>query len=321
MNIFRALSEGNGRLSETNLSAFLAYLLNPSQTHGLGDRFLRSFLQAVADGCGQPDRFANVLRMPAIRADVGLEVKREHNGVTRTVDVDVTLIEELIGSEQRDAHQLIIENKIKASAADREQFRDEFDCARADVDATTSVTAVFLTPDLQNAALQQQYDALQIAAKNEDAKTWLHWNGGGDSQSVVDMLRELLHMEQEAKIEPINEYTRHTIKAFINFIEVLLKRSTRGAAFRTADMPVAEEKQVTLGQDERYRLVLFSNGAVKVFTEDDNCNEEVAALGILKKVNQALNLKVSLTYSTGRNKNTRQLGKEVIAAIPPPSAA
>lgn len=321
MNIFSALSEGNGRLSETNLSAFLAYLLNPSQTHGLGDRFLRRFLHAVADKCGQPDRFAAVLRMPAIRADVGLEVKREHNGITRTVDVDVTLIEELNGGEQRDAHQLIIENKIKASAADREQFRDEFDCARAGVDSTTNVTAIFLTPDLSNLALQQQYDLLQIATNKQDVKTWLHWDGGGENQSVVNMLRELLRMEQEAKIEPINEYTRHTIKAFINFIEALLKKSTRGAAFRTADMLVSEDKQVALGQDERYRLVLFSNGAVKVYAEDDNGNAEVAALGILKRVNQALNLKVSLTYSTGRNKNTRQLGKEVIAAIPALPAA
>ncbi len=55
MNIFTVLSQGKGRLNEENLSAMLGYLLTPSQTHGLGDTFLRPFLIAVAEACGDFD--------------------------------------------------------------------------------------------------------------------------------------------------------------------------------------------------------------------------------------------------------------------------
>ena len=34
MNIFKALSEGNGRISETNLTSFLSFLLNNNKLFG-----------------------------------------------------------------------------------------------------------------------------------------------------------------------------------------------------------------------------------------------------------------------------------------------
>ena len=45
MNIFRILAQGDGAIQEPNISAFLGYLLNPNEDHGLGSRFLESFLE------------------------------------------------------------------------------------------------------------------------------------------------------------------------------------------------------------------------------------------------------------------------------------
>lgn len=45
MNIFKILASGDGSIKEPNLSAFLAYLLNPKADHGLGSRFLQKVLQ------------------------------------------------------------------------------------------------------------------------------------------------------------------------------------------------------------------------------------------------------------------------------------
>lgn len=45
MNIFSVLSMGKSRLHETSMSAMLAYLLNPNQDHGVGNKFLKSFLE------------------------------------------------------------------------------------------------------------------------------------------------------------------------------------------------------------------------------------------------------------------------------------
>lgn len=45
MNIFKILAQGDGSINEPNVSAFLGYLLNPNEDHGLGSRFLEPFLQ------------------------------------------------------------------------------------------------------------------------------------------------------------------------------------------------------------------------------------------------------------------------------------
>lgn len=45
MNIFSVLSMGKSRLNETSMSAMLGYLLSPYQDHGLGSKFLVSFLE------------------------------------------------------------------------------------------------------------------------------------------------------------------------------------------------------------------------------------------------------------------------------------
>lgn len=47
MNVFKVLSSGHGNVSETNISAFLGYLLNPKADHGLNAEFLKSFLEPV----------------------------------------------------------------------------------------------------------------------------------------------------------------------------------------------------------------------------------------------------------------------------------
>ncbi len=61
MNIFRALSQGYGRLNEQNMSAMLGFLLAPYEAHGMSDGFLRRFLEAVANNCNDPSRFNNIL--------------------------------------------------------------------------------------------------------------------------------------------------------------------------------------------------------------------------------------------------------------------
>ena len=74
MNIFHVLSQGRGRLNEENLSAMLGFLLSPKQTHGLGDLFLRRFLEAVAQKCDDKNRFDDfLLNEKTINADVLFE--------------------------------------------------------------------------------------------------------------------------------------------------------------------------------------------------------------------------------------------------------
>ena len=47
MNIFKVLANGDGTLNEANISAFLGYLLDPYQDHGLGHEFLKRIIQKI----------------------------------------------------------------------------------------------------------------------------------------------------------------------------------------------------------------------------------------------------------------------------------
>ncbi len=49
MNIFKILASGHGSISETNVSAFLGYILNPKADHGLNAEFLKSFLKPLIE--------------------------------------------------------------------------------------------------------------------------------------------------------------------------------------------------------------------------------------------------------------------------------
>src|SRR5688572_15365295 len=45
MNIFKILANGDGQITEPNISAFLGYLLDPYGDHGLSFEFLERFLR------------------------------------------------------------------------------------------------------------------------------------------------------------------------------------------------------------------------------------------------------------------------------------
>ena len=175
MNIFSALTEGKGRLHEPSLSAFLAFLLNPTRSHGLSDSFLRAFLFVIAKSSGNPYRFDDVLNSSRLEVDIGLEIR---HGI-RTVDVEITILEPNKGEDARELHRIIIENKIRHSAAQDHQLSEEFTGVLNELNGTddTKITAVFLTPGSMHDALRKEFEMLSIPLDGTHAKAWLHWKG------------------------------------------------------------------------------------------------------------------------------------------------
>ena len=47
MNIFKILSSGDGSIKEPSISAFLGYLLDPRQEHGLKDGLLKALIDPL----------------------------------------------------------------------------------------------------------------------------------------------------------------------------------------------------------------------------------------------------------------------------------
>jgi len=324
MNIFTVLSQGKGRLNEENLSAMLGYLLTPSQTHGLGDTFLRSFIHAVAEACGDTARFADITRTnKAIRAEMYLEAPYQLGKQRRVVDIELRIFSRSLnpGSgefEDVELHRIAIENKVKPQAADSTQFREEFLGIMQDLedDEKVAITMVFLTPPAASSRFDEEYNALDTQLLESHHKAWLRWAGAEDDrQHIVALLRQLLHQETEARISPIADYIRHTIKAFIRHIQ----ESPAGALGRT----VAERATPELGDivqivsvqlgEVLYQIERYESSTVRVFNTSTQTYE--IAKPILRRVNEEKSLGINILRANGRSKNTRTLGREVIRGL------
>ena len=323
MNLFTVLSQGRGRLNEENLSAMLGFLLTPSQTHGLGDTFLRPFLDALAEACNDPRRFDNVARGgKAIRAEMFLEQPYQVGRQRRVVDIELRLfarpLNAGIESEDVELHRIAIENKVKVQAADPAQLRDEFWGIVQDLedDEKVAITMVFLTPPGDSSRLTAEYAGLDLETLSGHRKAWLRWAGTGEEKHhVVGLLRDLLRQESEAAIAPIADYLRHTLKAFIRHVE----EGPAGSAGRvpgpreSAELgDIVQVVTVQLG-DVLYQLERYESTSIRVL--NTSSQEYEVAKPILRRINDEKALAISLEFPTGRSKNTRTLGREVIRAL------
>lgn len=318
MNIFYALSEGRGRLTENNLSAFAAFLLAPHQPHGLSSAFLRAFLTEVAACCGEPGRFSAALSHPLLSVEVGLE-KGYGKPVSRIVDIEIKLVTG-DGDTQQTAHHIVIENKIRVGAAQTRQLAEQFACiSEANRDQPTAITVVFLTPPDDAAALRAEFDALEIEGRLPHRKAWMRWTGGPEGQRPVsELIRDLLRREAIADIEPITDYTRHTLKAFVQFLQrQIVAESVAKRRFASQVLTdVIEQRLVELdGRDyviTRYRGA-GATAPVKVF--DAEADQEVDALPMLRLANAQYALGINLRGSGGGPINTQLLGKYVLSEL------
>lgn len=324
MNIFTVLSQGKGRLNEENLSAMLGYLLTPTQTHGLGDTFLRPFLTTVALSCADPQRFEQATRRSKpIHAEVFLETPYQVGKQRRVVDMEIRLFVRSVNpssnsTEDVEVHRIAIENKVKAQAADSLQFKEEFIGITEDLeeDEQVAITMIFLTPPGNSNRLREEYDLLDSVTLGAHRKAWLRWSGTDDQQHhIVALLRDILQQESAAEIAPIAEYVRHTIKAFIRHIQ----ESPAGIMARTTQLNEAPEfgaivqiVPVQLGESI-YQIEQYESMTIRVFNTNTQTYE--VAKPVLRRINEIKGLGINSLRPNGHAKNTRALGREVIQAL------
>jgi hypothetical protein len=127
-NIFEALGVARQELRHSD---FLAFVLDPRQPHGLGDRFLKRFLQCALHGPAE--------MLPVSPVEIEL-MSLDHMVPYRELrNIDILLLDE----DQRIA--VIIENKI-GSGEHSNQLARYLESVRRDY-AEWRVIPVFLTPD------------------------------------------------------------------------------------------------------------------------------------------------------------------------------
>ena len=214
MNIFEVLNQGNSRLHEPSISAMLGYLLDTRRDHGLGDTFFREFLSLLNKN-RDDDRFSKYLKWSFIDTDILLEEPYELNGSDKYIDIQVSILKKDEQDNSQEDFRIIIENKIKDSSTSKGQLSSYYRAIIQDDSTIDNLAIVFLTPSSNRKSLKTEFKNLDLQNINH-IKSWLKWNQA--ENSIIKILKKILRKESEGEINPINEYTRHTIKAFILFL-------------------------------------------------------------------------------------------------------
>nr|MBF0223551.1 PD-(D/E)XK nuclease family protein [Desulfobulbaceae bacterium] len=266
MNIFQVLSQGKSRLHEPSMSAMLGYLLDSNKDHGLGDSVIRKLLQTIDN-----ERFKEIASSGFIDSQVSLEEPYQLNGKRKDIDIQIILLKNGENGK-KECHRIIIENKIKTGAANPKQLNEYYQAILADEPGITELTIVFLTPNVSHRHLHAEFNDLELQNKGHK-KYWIHWSSCDNCISKI--LQELLKLEMAGEINPINEYMRHTLKAFIRHSSLTTEPSTQKPMRTSEDIgEILEETEIKTKSGE-YRVVKRDSTQIQVFNIETG-DKEVA---------------------------------------------
>jgi len=226
MNIFKILATGDGSINEANVSAFLGYLLDPKADHALGDEFLKRFLKSL-------DKSNELFEDDFYDLDFQIfyeQAFKEENNAKQIVDLVIvgyqtkmdsgkeSIIHDFIANSKEIKKIFLIENKIRKGSLTKEQLIKQYKSTIHQIPDkyASSVTSIYLTPDEDKYV--EEFNATKYLLNNS---FHIYWKSklNEAKDSILKILLGLLQDEVMGKIEPLNEYTLHTIKAFCLFIE------------------------------------------------------------------------------------------------------
>jgi hypothetical protein len=129
MNVFDVLYTGKRRITEENVSAVLAWMIDPRGTHGWGAEFLRRLLDALPDKevfrqwkrrlPSGPDYGSDEAASVSVRLEYPVSLAGGEN--SRAIDVLVSF-----SHPDLRALTLIIENKIRPGSVGEHQLLEEY---------------------------------------------------------------------------------------------------------------------------------------------------------------------------------------------------
>lgn len=219
MNIFKVLASGKKSFQEETASAILAWLLNPAMEHGLGYSFIQKFLNDIFKSIGNGDSFSEFSKklVPRLRSEE--ENQRREFWLDLEYSVDNAFIDILIGI---DNWIFAIENKIYARSTTKGQLVREYDGLKKKIQ-NLKIGMIYLVPiegnsEIIDAKTANIFDELQVTG--DDFKVIVTWqkNNMENTPSIADLIEKSLDDETKGIIDPIPEYTRHTLKALNSFI-------------------------------------------------------------------------------------------------------
>lgn len=319
MNIFKSLSQGNGTISETNITSFLSYLLN--STNELDNSFLVLFLDLI-DKELNSNKLCDLLNLKqetfrekisyctkhfSITAIPEHAVKKE--GVKQVVDVFLKIANK---KDDTDVAYILIENKIKTGAINKEQVSRQYEyfIQTEDYQKELPVYSLVLTSDFDS--FSAMHSNALISNPNS---AWVKWTNKKDkSRSIESILRLLLNLEHNAEIQPINPNTQFILRSFIDYIVTEFSNYSSGIRnFNFNGSDELEMKRVAIN-GKVYIIRRYENKMIRLFDENDNLLD-IEVRPLLRQVNAQYHLNVDPFHLTGTPKNTQVFGKDILTAL------
>lgn len=247
MNIFKVLaSTPRNSFLENQVSAFFAWLLNPHMDHGLSFQFLIKFLERIEF---KKEDIIKKLRPDMSDKNDCIDVKVNLEYKIDNIPIDILL--------KIEGYYFSIENKIYSnSASNKEQLKTQYQCFQGTkrLEDCKSVIMVFIVPDTEGDKIKNEYNNLVV--DNTDEKRIISW------KEISEDIQEILKMEQNCQISPIDEYLRNTLKSF----SVFIKDDFKGYIYNKINTNRLNEKAIGkvnlkgIRKDENITFIGVQNG-------------------------------------------------------------
>lgn len=306
MNIFSVLSQGKSRLHEPSISAMLGYLLSPNGDHGLGDTFIRAFLDLI-NKTSHLDIFKEIPTEGLINANVELEVHYNNKEKRNDIDIQISILDKRVSKE---IHRIIIENKIKTGAANPKQLVDYYKSVIKDKDfqiEAPELTIIFLTPDSSVSSLSTEFDNLNKLIDSKHNSAWIKWSIDNNSDCILGIIKSILSKELNAEINPINEYMRHTLKAFVKYVDSVTSVRNGERKMRTGQDigDIVDDIIISTKDEIEYRIIRRDSTQIQVYNVETG--EKETARYIMAQYIDEKGLDIE-----HERYNTRTIGKKLL---------
>lgn len=258
MNIFKILSSGDQKLKEPAVTSFLAFLLDPNESHGLKTILLEYFLKPIIENPENAETYkdfyiktkdgshrmkSNLIYDFTFNIDTEVSTYFKKNSVIEEeisdkykksrndIDIVITISKYDSDGKLLNKHAFLIENKLNDGAigkndnqliSQRNSFTDEYNSF--DNVEFTSIGTIFLTPDTSTSEKYfKEFKESIEKNMNVNIPFYHHFWRTNEKNGIYFFLNDILSKESVGLIEPLQDYTKHTIKAFMNFIETGFK--------------------------------------------------------------------------------------------------
>lgn len=308
MNIFEALSQGNGQISETNITSFLSFLLN--KTNECGSAFLIIFLEYLEinnnsileiNGNSLRKKIKSFNKKYSFSAIP--EVRIQFENKLQILDILLTITNK---SSEKDELYILIENKINKSSIKKEQCVEQLEIFSncEDFQKNIPTYSVLITPPEKN--FEEMY--LNVL-KNNSNSFWLSWTENSfNLKSIENLIRRLILLENNLEIAPINDNLKYILKSFVEHITNELSERSKDFNYSINGSNVIEAVKFNL-KSKLFILKRFENNMIRIYDEDESeLKEQVKP--ILRDIIKGYNFKIDI-----ENKNTQTLGKIIIKEL------